>query len=34
MAFSPATRPEIVLGSLTVLAVLACHELFRRRRIA
>ncbi len=34
MAFSPATRPQIVLGGLTVLAVLACHELFRRRRAA
>lgn len=34
MGFSAATRPQILLGSLTVLAVLACHQIFRARRPA
>jgi L-asparagine transporter-like permease len=31
MAVVPATRPQIVLGSLTVLAVLALGQLLKRR---
>ena len=32
MAFDASTRPQIVLGSLTVLMVLALYEVFRRHR--
>ncbi|MGI4744806.1 MAG: amino acid permease [Janthinobacterium lividum] len=34
MAFDASTRPQIVLGSLTVLTVLALYEVFRRDRRA